>query len=372
MNIPFLDLRTQYLEIQKEVDSAALRVLDSGWYVLGRECENFEKKFKEYLVGEQEGYVVGVNSGTDALKLSLLAAGVGPGDEVVTVANTAIPTITAICSVGAVPVFCDVDPNSWLIDPGLIEACITERTKAIIPVHLYGAVCLMGQIMNIADKHCLVVIEDVAQATGAIYQGEKCGTVGHFGAFSFYPTKNLGACGDGGAIFIRSHDKKDVLMKLRNYGQAGRYEAELRRGENSRLDEMQAAILSAKLQHLDAWNGKRVLLAEAYREQICARKLPVEIQKEYKNTVAANHLFVIKVNAEYRDELMRQLMDKGVQTLVHYPLPVYRQKAFTIFQKDPKAVTEELCASILSIPLHPYLRLKHVEYIVDAIRQVLV
>lgn len=371
MQIPFLDMRSQYLEIQKEIDSATLKVLDSGWYILGRECESFECKFKEYLVGDQDGYVIGVNSGTDALKLSMLAAGVGFGDEVVTVANTAIPTVAAICSVGAVPVFCDVDPESWLMDHRLLEACITRKTKAIVPVHLYGAACPMAQITEIAEKHGLVVIEDVAQATGATYQGAKCGTVGHFGAFSFYPTKNLGACGDGGAIFVKTKEQKDILTKLRNYGQSGRYEVDLSKGENSRLDEMQAAILAVKLSHLDDWNCRRVRLVEAYRERIQSYGLPVEIQQEFGNTGSVHHLFVIKVESVVREELMQQLAEKGVQTLIHYPLPLYRQKAFEVFQKESKQVTEELCSSIVSLPLHPYLELKHIEFIVKSIHQVL-
>lgn len=371
MKIPFLDLRIQYLELKNEIDSAVLRALDSGWYILGRECETFENAFKEYLAGSGEGYVVGVNSGTDALKLSLLAAGVGPGDEVITVANTAIPTATAIRSTGAIPVFCDVDRDTWLMDPALIDACLTVRTKAIIPVHLYGAACDMAPILKVAARHGLTVIEDVAQATGAEYEGKKCGTLGDFGAFSFYPSKNLGANGDGGAVFVRSREQRDILVKLRNYGQSSRYRAELAGGENSRLDEIQAAILTAKLPHLERWNNTRRVLAGQYRALLAETGMPVRTQREYAGTQAANHLFVLTVGADARDRLMAGLLEKGVQTLIHYPHPLYRQPAFARFYRTANPVAEELCASVLSLPFHPYLEKKDLAHVVDSLQEVL-
>lgn len=368
MKIPFLDLRTQYLELKAEIDAAVLNVLDSGWYILGRECEAFESGLKGRLVGEaEEGYVVGVNSGTDALKLSLLAAGVGMGDEVITVANTAIPTATAIRSVGAAPVFCDVNPETWLMEPAVVESLITEKTKAVIPVHLYGAACDMTPIMGVAAKHGLVVIEDVAQATGAEYKGRKCGTVGDFGAFSFYPTKNLGACGDGGAVFVKTPEQRDMLLKLRNYGQSSRYLADMSHGENSRLDELQAAILSVKLGYLERWNGKRRELAAYYRDKLNKSGLPVHVQKEYADTQSANHLFVIKVKADIRDRLMEKLAEKGVQTLIHYPYPLYQQPAFAPFKRIPNIVAEDLCASVVSLPFHQYLSYTEIDFIVDCL-----
>lgn len=369
MKIPFLDLRTQYLELKNEIDAAVLRTLDSGWYILGRECEAFESAFKEYLSGSAEGYVVGVNSGTDALKLSLLAAGVGPGDEVITVANTAIPTATAICSTGAIPVFCDVDCDTWLIDPALIDACVTVRTKAIIPVHLYGASCDMAPILAAAARNDLTVIEDVAQATGAGSEGRKCGTLGDFGAFSFYPSKNLGACGDGGAVFVKSVEKRDLLLRLRNYGQSSRYRADMAGGENSRLDELQAAILSAKLPHLDRWNSLRSELAALYRSLLVEKEVPVLLQKEYEGANSANHLFVVKVDMAIRDIVMKKLTEKGIQTLIHYPYPLYMQPAFASYCKDTNPVSEELCASVLSLPFHQYLSPMDVEYVVDCLKK---
>lgn len=370
MKIPFLDLRTQYLELKQDIDTAVARALDSGWYILGRECEAFEIAFKEYLAGGAEGYVVGVNSGTDALKLSLLAAGVGPGDEVITVANTAIPTVTAICSVGAIPVFCDVDRDSWLMDPALVDACVTERSKAIIPVHLYGAACDMAPILEVAARHGLTVIEDVAQAAGGEYEGRKCGTLGDFGAFSFYPSKNLGANGDGGAVFVRCREQRDILVKLRNYGQSSRYLAELAGGENSRLDEIQAAILSAKLPHLDRWNGMRRVLARQYHELLAEKGMPVRTQHEYDGTLAANHLFVLAVGADVRERLMEGLLERGVQTLIHYPYPLYRQPAFAPFYREPNSVAEGLCASVLSLPFHQYLEKNDITHVIDSLEEV--
>jgi dTDP-4-amino-4,6-dideoxygalactose transaminase len=368
MKIPFLDLRTHYLELKAELDEAVLQALDSGWYILGRRCEAFETAFKEYLVVGREGYVIGVNSGTDALKLSLLAAGVGPGDEVVTVANTAIPTATAICSTGAVPVFCDVNPETWLMEPALLESIITEKTRAVIPVHLYGVACDMASILRIAERYRLAVIEDVAQATGSEYGGMKCGTIGDFGAFSFYPSKNLGACGDGGAIFVRSPEARDRITKLRNYGQSTRYLAELPRGENSRLDEIQAAILSVKLRHLERWNERRRKLSEYYRGCLEKAGLPVRVQREYPTTVTARHLFVIKSDPSVRDRLMERMQSKGVQTLIHYPHPLYRQPAFAAHGGTNPAC-EELCASVLSLPFHPYLGLEEVGYVVKSLAE---
>ena len=367
--IPFLDLRQQYLELEKELCAAVLHTLESGWYVLGAAVSDFEERFSRYLAGACGGYTVGVNSGTDALKLSLLAAGVLPGDEVVTVANTAIPTCAAICSIGAVPVFCDVDPASWLLDPRELEACITPRTKAVLPVHLYGSVCAMDEILALAARHGAAVVEDVAQAAGARWRGAQCGTLGDYGAFSFYPSKNLGACGDAGAIFIRSELQRDRLCRLRNYGQSGRYLADEERGENSRLDELQAAVLSVKLGHLERWNEARRSLAASYRREIAGRGLPVGVQLDLPGTTPANHLLVVTVPAERRARIMEQMAADGVQTLVHYPHALYRQPAFVKYLRKPNPVAEELCATVLSLPFHQYLSPEQVTRVVDALER---
>lgn len=369
MEIPFLDLRTQYLELKEEIDYAVAKVLNSGWYILGKECNEFESEFKKYLVDDNEGYVIGVNSGTDALKLSLLAAGVGHGDEVITVANTAIPTATAICSIGAIPVFCDVDPKTWLINPDLIEASITRKTKCIIPVHLYGAACNLEPLLNVAQRYGLSVIEDVAQATGADYLGRKCGTIGDFGAFSFYPSKNLGANGDGGAVFVRKSAQRDLLRMLRNYGQSSRYSADIQGGENSRLDEIQAAILRIKLRHLNRWNKKRFELSRYYREGFKVSGLDLSLQEEYKGTSSANHLFVVKSNRDIRDRLIHKMSERGIQTLIHYPYPLYLQPAFKRYIRIKNESSEELCASILSLPFHQYLRLDEIDYVIKTMRE---
>ena len=371
MRIPFLALRPQYLELKDEIDAAVMRVLDSGWYILGAECESFENSFKEYLADGSEGYVVAVNSGTDALKLALLAAGVGPGDEVITAANTAIPTATAICSVGAVPVFCDVDPYTWLIDPEKIPGCITRRTKAIIPVHLYGGVCEMEALQNVARSYGVALIEDVAQATGSGYKGRRCGTVGNFGAYSFYPSKNLGANGDGGALFVQSAEVGERLRWLRNYGQSSRYRADLTNGENSRLDELQAAVLSVKLNHLDRWNARRKELEEYYRRSLSCLNLPIQLQSELPGTSVARHLFVITLAPHQRDIAQQKLLERGIQTLVHYPTPLYLQPAFATFQRGVTPHAEHLCNSVLSLPFHQYLTETDIDFISEELHAVM-
>lgn len=370
MIIPFLDLRTQYLEIKEEIDAAVMRVLDSGWYILGKECESFEFAFKEFLVGNDDGYVVAVNSGTDALRLSLLAAGVCPGDEVITVANTAIPTVTAICSIGAIPVFCDVDSRTWLIDVGMIEQCITKRTKAIVPVHLYGGVCDMGPLIAVAEFYGLDIIEDVAQATGSKYFDRHCGTLGRFGAFSFYPSKNLGAFGDGGAIFVKSLEDRDLLRMLRNYGQSSRYKADISRGENSRLDELQAAILSVKLNHLRRWNDQRQVLSAYFLQRLIEKNLPVEVQQNFNGTTVVKHLFVLKVDPGQRSDIQQNFLDRGIQTFVHYPVPLYRQPAFSSCKLKTNLITEDLCNSVLSLPFHQYLNKNEIEYIISMFEEI--
>lgn len=369
--VPFLDLGTQYREIRDEIDAAVRRVLDSGWYILGKECEAFEGEFQTYLGGEDPGFVVGVNSGTDALKLSLLAAGVRPGDEVITVANTAIPTATAICSAGAVPVFCDVDPETWLLDPDKIGACVTKRTRAVVPVHLYGAACDMVRVLEAAERYRLSVVEDAAQAAGSSFRGRKCGTMGDFGAFSFYPSKNLGANGDGGAVFVRTGEKRDLLRKLRNYGQGSRYRADVPGGENSRLDEIQAAILSVKLGHLDRWNVERRKLAEYYLARLAERNLPIRVQAEVDGSNAARHLFVVRVDPSRRDLAVRSMEERGVQTLIHYPHPLYEQPAFHRYKAQANESSETLCSSVLSLPFHPYLERADIDHVVDCLENAL-
>lgn len=367
MNIPFLSLKQQYEQHKAEIDSAVIRVLESGWYILGKECDEFESNFKNYLVGAEEGYVIGANSGTDALRLSLIAAGIGSGDEVITVANTAIPTVSAICSVGAKPVFCDVDDNTWLMDPNLIEELITAKTKAILPVHLYGFCADMDKICDIAKTHDLTIIEDAAQATGAMYAYNKAGTIGDYGAFSFYPTKNLGACGDGGAIFVKDRDKYEKLKKLRNYGQSSKYIANAENGINSRLDEIQAAILTIKIKYIDEWNDLKARIANRYIDQIDLLEIPVQYQFAHEKVQPAYHLFVVRLLNGNRDNLIATLEQNGIQTLIHYPIPIYNQTSFSKYKKCDLEVTETLTNNILSLPMHPYLTETEIDYIAEIV-----
>ncbi|MFC1585848.1 DegT/DnrJ/EryC1/StrS family aminotransferase [Fibrobacterota bacterium] len=364
MKVPFQDLSVQYFELKKEIDTAIKEASESGWYILGKRCERFEREFKAYLTGEEEGYVVGCNSGTDALVLALRAAGIGPGDEVITVANTAIPTITAICSIGAVPVFCEIAQDTWLMDPDHILPLISSKTKAILPVHLYGNVAQMSEIRRIAEEHGLKVIEDVAQACGARWEGKQAGTVGDFGAFSFYPSKNLGAMGDGGAVLCRSRNDYETLVMLRNYGQKDRYNANLAMGINSRLDEIQAAVLSVKLGHVDKWNRQKGAVVDKYRGLLQESKAAFQLQGIYESAEPAWHLMVVRLAAGTgltRKDFIGFMADKGIQVLIHYPYPAYRQAAFKKYFRDELPVTNAHCETVVSLPLGHYLRDKEIK-----------
>ncbi|MFC1585844.1 DegT/DnrJ/EryC1/StrS family aminotransferase [Fibrobacterota bacterium] len=366
MKVPFLDLSVQYYELQKDIDTAMREASESGWYILGKRCENFEREFKAYLVREQEGYVVGCNSGTDALVLALRAAGIGPGDEVITVANTAIPTITAICSIGAVPVFCEIAEDTWLMDPDHILPLISSKTKAVLPVHLYGNVAQMTEIGRVAKEHGLKVIEDVAQACGARWDGHQAGTVGDFGAFSFYPSKNLGAMGDGGAVFCRSQKDYETLVMLRNYGQKDRYNASLAMGINSRLDEIQAAVLSVKLKYMDKWNKRKGEVVEKYRNLLQRTRAPLLLQEIYDAAEPAWHLMAVRLAAGAglsRSEFIEFMDSRGIQVLIHYPYPAYRQAAFKEYFRSELPETRAHCESVVSFPLGHYLKDEAIEVV---------
>ncbi len=357
--ILFNDFKQEYNLVRNEVDQAIRRVLDSGWYILGKECEAFEKEFATYT-GAQ--YCVGVANGTEAIALALLSMGVGEGSEVITTNLTAFPTITGIMQAGAKPVVVDICTDDGLIDYTKIEAKITPETKAIVPVHLYGQCCDMDPIMQIAQKHGLKVMEDCAQATGSEYKNKKAGTFGETSSFSFYPTKNLGAYGDAGAIITNNKDIYEKLLSLRNYGQTKRYYHDLE-GINSRLDEMQAAILRVKLPYLDKWNNRRREIAQMYRQGL----RNVECLTEHEYGRMNYHLFVIK--AQKRDELLAYLNDKGINSLIHYPVPINEQKSFP-GQKDEKMQnTISFASSILSLPIHPALTNDEVNTVIDAINK---
>ncbi|CAN5793223.1 DegT/DnrJ/EryC1/StrS family aminotransferase [soil metagenome] len=387
--IPFNALRAQYLAIKSEIDTAVARTLDSGWYILGREVEAFEQEFATYLANPQPAFrhetqnvtgefshaalsCVAVNSGTDALQLALMACDVGVGDEVITVAHTAVATAAAISLTGATPVFVDVDPITYTMSPSALEMAITPRTKAIVPVHLYGHPAALAPILALAARHHLRVIEDCAQAHGAQYRGQMLGTLGDLGCFSFYPTKNLGALGDGGAVVSRNPHLLDRVRLLREYGWTpqARYVSQVQ-GMNSRLDELQAAILRVKLQHLDEWNDTRRTLALHYAQYLPATVLkPVELPDSYH----VYHLYVVRTLQ--RDQLRTQLQAAGIGTAIHYPVPIHQQPAYAPLTKDlrqhnPLLETERLAQTILSLPLHPLLTCEEIEQIAAAIATVL-
>lgn len=362
MKIQFVDLKREYQEIKEEINQAIQRVLESRWFILGKELEAFEKEFAEYIGVK---HVIGVNSGSDALYLAVKALGIGKGDEVITVSHTFISTVDAITRNGAKPVFVDIDPETYTMDVSQIEKKITERTKAIIPVHLYGHPADMDQIMEIAEKYDLYVIEDASQAHGAEYKGKKVGNIGHIGCFSFYPTKNLGAYGDAGAIVTNDDELAEKLRMLRNYGSPKKYYHEFI-GVNSRLDEIQAAVLRVKLKYLNEWNEKRRKIAKLYNELLEDSDVIMPIEKEWAKHVY--HLYVIRHGE--RDKLQQHLLKNGIKTQIHYPVPVHMQEAYLNLGINAKLpVTERVSKEILSLPMYPWLKNEEIEYISEIIRK---
>lgn len=363
--IPFFETGRQYNKIKNKIDNAIQRVLNSKCFILGPELEKLEKEFASYC---GVSYAIGCASGTDALFLSLIAAGVGNGDEVITVANTALPTVSAIRNTGAIPVFVDIDEGTFLIDVSKIEKAITSKTKAIIPVHLYGQSCDMDKIMKIAKNHNLIVIEDACQAHGALYKNKKVGSFGKMSAFSFYPTKNLGGYGDGG--MITTNDKKiaDKLKKLRNYGLENREKyLHTIKGFNSRLDEIQAAIIRTKLPYLDEWNQRRKEIADFYKNYIKNKK--IILPKEENINTHIFHLFVVR--CKERDKLRKYLEKNNIKTLVHYPLPLHLQPSYADLEvlKGSLPITEKIAKEILSLPIFPELNKKEIKKIVNVINK---
>jgi dTDP-3-amino-3,4,6-trideoxy-alpha-D-glucose transaminase len=340
--VAFLSLKPA--EDAREIRSAVDRVIDRGWFVLGPEVEAFEH---EFAAASGAPYAVGVGSGTDAIALTLRALDVGPGDEVITTPLSAAFTALAIAMVGARPVFADIDPVRLTIDPAQIERMIGPRTRAIVPVHLYGQPADMNGIERVTSRYGLAVVEDCCQAHLATVQGRPVGTIGAAGAFSFYPTKNLGALGDGGAVITRDAALADRVRQLRNGGQRMRYDHN-RLGVNSRLDEIQAAVLRTRLPRLQAWTARRRELAARYRAAL--RALPVEVPPEC-DAGHVYHLFVVRVPD--RNRFQEQLAADGIETLVHYPLPIPRQQAFTPMTPADCPIAERACDEVLSLPLHP-------------------
>src|SRR6185369_9235508 len=348
MKIPFLDIKGSYLELQEELDAAYHRVMESGWYILGKEVETFESEFAAYC---EVKHCIGVGNGLDALHLILRALDLGPGDEVIVPSNTFIATWLAVSYAGATPVAVEPDERTYNIDPSRIEAAVTSKTKAIIPVHLYGQPADMDQINEIALKYNLKVIEDAAQAHGARYKGRRTGGLGIAAGFSFYPGKNLGAFGDGGAVTTDDDELAERIRGLRNYGSKVKYHHEIQ-GYNSRLDELQAALLRVKLKKLDDWNESRRRIASLYLQELSAiPSLKLPYVPEWAETVW--HLFVI--NLAHRDALQKQLEAAGIGTMIHYPIPPHKQNAYSEHIDNGGLVSFDCWKNVLSLPMFPHM-----------------
>ena len=362
MKVPFLDFVGPYEELKPELDAAYERFMRSAWYILGKECEAFEQEFAAYCGSK---HCVGVGNGLEALHLLLRAYGIGKGDEVVVPSNTYIATWLAVSYADATVVPVECDPRTYNLDPARIEAVITPRTKAIMPVHLYGQTADMDAIMTIAEKHGLKVIEDNAQAQGARCRGRRTGALGHAAGHSFYPGKNLGAFGDGGAITTDDADVADRVRTLRNYGSKKKYYNEVR-GYNSRLDEMQAALLRVKLKVLDGWNQRRAKVAQRYLEEInAARGLILPLVPDWAEPVW--HLFVIR--HPKRDELQQKLNAAGIGTLIHYPVPAHLSGAYADagWKRGDFPLAENSADTVLSLPIGPHITNEQVGMVIDAI-----
>jgi dTDP-4-amino-4,6-dideoxygalactose transaminase len=360
--IPFLDLRAAYLELKAEIDAAVLRSLESGWYIGGAEVEAFEAEYANYC-GAQ--FCIGVGNGLDALHLSLKALGVGPGDEVIVPSNTYIATWLAVTYSGAKPVPVEPDERTYNLNPALIEAAITPRTKVIIPVHLYGQPADLDPILEIARRYGLRVLEDAAQAHGARYKGKRIGAHGDAVAWSFYPGKNLGAIGDAGAVTTNNPELAERVSMLRNYGSRVKYVNELA-GYNSRLDPIQAAVLRVKLAYLDEWNERRRLVAGLYLKQLANTGLTLPYVPEWGEPVW--HLFVLR--SSERDQLQKHLASQGIGTLIHYPIPPHRQQAYAEMglQEGCLPISEAIHREVLSLPIGPHLSMAQAGRVVEAVQ----
>ena len=361
--IPCANPKAQYLAHKQEIDDAVNRVLESGRYILGNEVRAFEEEFAAYL---GVNHSVGVGNGTEALHLALMACGIGHGNEVATVSHTAVATVAAIELAGAKPVFVDIDPLTYNMDPEFLKKSITSKTKAVIPVHLYGHPAPMEEILAIARKYSLCVIEDCAQAHGATYRGKRVGSFGDMACFSFYPTKNLGALGDGGAVVTSDLELAEKARLLREYGWAERYVSHTP-GWNSRLDEIQAAILRVKLRYLDEDNGARTRLADLYVKGLSETGLVLPRVRERADHVY--HLFV--VGAPDRDRLLEYLHSQNVGAAVHYPVPVHLQAAYARLEVRPLPETERVARQILSLPMYPEMTEIEVGSVIKAVREFL-
>ena len=363
MNVPFLDLKAPYGELQAEIDSAYQKVMESGWYILGEEVEAFESEFSKYCGVK---HCIGVGNGLEALHLILEAYKIGPGDEVIVPANTYIATWLAVSHTGAIPVPVEPDIRTYNLDPGLVERAITSKSRAILAVHLYGQPADMDPILEIGRKYGLKVIEDAAQAHGAGYKGKLAGALGDEAGWSFYPGKNLGAMGDAGAVTTDDDDFADRIRVLRNYGSHTKYYNEIK-GFNSRLDSLQAAFLRAKLHYLDKWNQRRKLIASRYREGLADAQM-ITLPYVPEAIDPSWHLFVIR--HQHRDILQKYLTEAGIGTLIHYPVPPHLSKAYAESgnRVGDYPITENIADTVLSLPMGPHLTIEQTEKVIRSIR----
>ncbi len=360
--IPLLDLKAQYQEIKAEIDQAVARVFESGQFVLGDQVAGFEEEFAAFCGAK---YGIAVNSGTSALHLSLLALGVGPGDEVLTVPFTFVATVAAICYTAARPVFVDIDPLSFTMDVGQLERAVTGRTKAIIPVHLYGQPADMDPILKLARRYNLAVIEDACQAHGAEYKGRRVGGIGDLGCFSFYPGKNLGAYGEGGIVVTNHEDHARTIHMLRDWGQQRKYH-HVRKGYNYRMEGIQGAVLRVKMRHLEEWTEARRRHAAHY-DQLLANS-PVRPPHTMAYARSVYHIYAVR--SREREALQTSLEVRGIQTGIHYPIPVHLQKGYADlgYRKGDFPHSERAAAEVLSLPMFPELPPDAVEQVVEGIR----
>ncbi len=360
--IPFLELRPAYLELKHEIDAAVARVLDSGWYIFGQEVEAFEAEFAAFC---EASHCVGVGNGLDALHLALRAMDIGPGDEVIVSSNSYIATLLAVSLVGATPVLVEPDPVTHNLDPSRIEAALTERTQVLLPTHLYGQPADLDPMLDLARQHGLRLLEDAAQAHGARYKGRCIGAHGDAVAWSFYPSKNLGAIGDAGAITTNDPDIAARVRALGNYGSSVRYVNEIK-GINSRLDPIQAAILRVKLAHLDDWNRRRGGIADFYSGQLAGTAIELPFVPDWADPVW--HLYVVQ--SDERDSLKDALVARGIQTQIHYPIPPHLQRAYVELglAEGHFPVAERLANRVLSLPLGPQLEADEAERVAEAVR----
>ncbi|PYM14977.1 MAG: erythromycin biosynthesis sensory transduction protein eryC1 [Candidatus Rokuibacteriota bacterium] len=363
MQIPLVDLKAQYSAIRPDIDRAIQRVLDGTSFILGSEVEEFERAFARHVDARE---AVGVGSGTSALHLALLACDVGPGAEVITTAHTFIATAAAISHVGARPVFVDIDPRTYTIDPQQVEEAITPATRALLPVHLYGQPADMSAIAEIARRHDLRLIEDAAQAHGAEWDGRRCGSIGDLACFSFYPGKNLGACGDAGAVTGNDASLLDKVRRLRNHGAVSKYQHD-ERGFGERLDAFQAAVLGVKLVHLEAWTRARQAHAKSYDELLA----DCDVVTPYVSPRVRHVYHLYAIRTRRRDALLAELTQRGIQARVHYPVPLHRQPVYRHMGYDrlSRPVTERVADEILSLPLYPELTQEQIAYVSRAVNE---